>query len=164
MIVVCPNCNKKFNIDEKLIPQKGRLLQCSSCDHKWHYTIPKLENENAKSIDLTKKNKIITNYNDKKISINPSLTKKNNNNKKIIKNININKNLEFKTKKISKKISLAKVFNNLLIVFITFISLILILDTFKSNISNYIPILIPMLDNLYLSFFDLYSFIKDLFN
>ena len=40
MIVVCPNCNKKFNIDEKLIPEKGRLLKCSSCNHTWNYTLP----------------------------------------------------------------------------------------------------------------------------
>ena len=45
MIISCPNCNKKFNIEAKLIPEKGRLLQCSNCNHKWHYTIPSNNDE-----------------------------------------------------------------------------------------------------------------------
>ena len=40
MIIECPNCNKKFSIDKKLIPENGRTLKCSSCDHIWHYKIP----------------------------------------------------------------------------------------------------------------------------
>ena len=39
MIIECPNCNKKFSIDKKLIPEIGRTLKCSSCDHIWHYKI-----------------------------------------------------------------------------------------------------------------------------
>ena len=39
MIIECPNCNKKFSIDKKLIPKNGRTLKCSSCDHIWHYKI-----------------------------------------------------------------------------------------------------------------------------
>ena len=37
MIITCNNCNKKFDIDSTLIPDKGRLLQCASCDHKWFF-------------------------------------------------------------------------------------------------------------------------------
>ena len=40
MIIECPNCNKKFNLDEKLIPENGRTLKCSSCHHIWHYKFP----------------------------------------------------------------------------------------------------------------------------
>ena len=39
MIIECPNCNKKFNLDEKLIPKNGRTLKCSSCSHIWHHKI-----------------------------------------------------------------------------------------------------------------------------
>ena len=35
MIIECPECNKKFQIDKNLIPTNGRTLQCGSCDHKW---------------------------------------------------------------------------------------------------------------------------------
>ena len=37
MIISCNNCGKKFNIDSNLIPKNGRLLQCSSCNHKWFF-------------------------------------------------------------------------------------------------------------------------------
>ena len=44
MIITCNNCNKKFNLDSNLIPDKGRLLQCASCDHKWFFKKEVLEN------------------------------------------------------------------------------------------------------------------------
>ncbi len=37
MIIECPACSKKFNIDEKLIPGEGRLLKCGNCEHTWFY-------------------------------------------------------------------------------------------------------------------------------
>ena len=45
MIITCNNCNKKFDIDSNLIPDKGRLLQCASCDHKWFFKKEVLEND-----------------------------------------------------------------------------------------------------------------------
>ena len=39
MIITCPNCNKQFKIDNSLIPDDGRDLQCGSCDHVWFYKI-----------------------------------------------------------------------------------------------------------------------------
>ncbi len=44
MIITCNNCNKKFDIDSNLIPDKGRLLQCASCEHKWFFKKEALEN------------------------------------------------------------------------------------------------------------------------
>ena len=43
MIIECPKCNKKFQIDQNLIPNNGRKLQCGSCGHNWFF---KFENEN----------------------------------------------------------------------------------------------------------------------
>ena len=37
MIISCPSCKKKFNIDINLIPSEGRNLQCGSCEHIWFY-------------------------------------------------------------------------------------------------------------------------------
>ena len=37
MIITCEQCLKKFEIESSLIPKNGRLLQCSSCTHKWFY-------------------------------------------------------------------------------------------------------------------------------
>ena len=44
MIITCNNCNKKFNVDSNLIPDKGRLLECASCNHKWFFKKEILEN------------------------------------------------------------------------------------------------------------------------
>ena len=45
MIITCPNCNKKFNIDNSLIPDEGSDLQCGSCKNVWLY---KIEEKNSK--------------------------------------------------------------------------------------------------------------------
>ncbi len=164
MIISCLNCNKKFNIDEKLITENGRLLQCSSCNHKWHYTIPKKEN-----VILSEKNEEVQNNDEGEILINPSLNETTINNIKIKTNDNTSRKLKAKKHKpnIEKKdakikYSLVKILNTLLIIIITFVAMILILDAFKNNLSDYVPILIPLLDNLYETFFDIKSFIKDL--
>lgn len=33
MIVDCPSCSTQFNLDDSLIPQTGRKVKCSVCDH-----------------------------------------------------------------------------------------------------------------------------------
>ena len=157
MIVSCQNCNKKFNIEKKLIPEKGRLLQCSKCNHKWHYTIQNNDN-------LSYKIQKISNNNEKKVSINPSSLEKKFYNQKINKNIKKIKSEDRINKNISKNTFLENIFRYLIIIFILFIAIILILDTFKTGISDYLPIINPLLDSLYFSFFDLISFIKDLFD
>ena len=45
MIITCPNCNKQFKIDNSLIPEEGRDLQCGSCNHIWFYNIQEKNNE-----------------------------------------------------------------------------------------------------------------------
>ena len=37
MIITCPWGEKKFEVDEYLIPDKGRLLKCGSCDQTWFF-------------------------------------------------------------------------------------------------------------------------------
>ena len=169
MIISCANCIKKFNIDEKLIPENGRLLQCSSCNHKWHYRIPEKENIINDNVILSAKNKQIINNDNKEISINPSLIETSIN--KPLKKSNIKTYRKLKTKKqqldkekknIEKKNSLKNTLNALVVLIITFVAVILILDTFKNNIAHYFPIIIPMMDNLYQSLLDIKSFTKDL--
>ena len=53
MIIDCPVCNKKFDIDQDLIPTDGRLLQCGSCNHKWFFKL----NINEKKSRRRNKNK-----------------------------------------------------------------------------------------------------------
>jgi len=164
MIITCINCNKKFNIDEKLIPENGRLLQCSSCNHKWHYTNQNKNDEIVENIKISKNTINILDEKDKNISISQSSMGNKNNTQTVNKNTNKNKKIITKNINKTQNISLANIFNNLIIIIITFAALIIILDAFKNNISIYFPVLIPLLDNLYLSIFDLISFVKDLFN
>tara|TARA_B100000579_G_scaffold247882_1_gene203641 strand:- start:208 stop:702 length:495 start_codon:yes stop_codon:yes gene_type:complete len=162
MIISCPNCNKKFNIDQKLIPETGRLLQCSSCNHKWHYTISKINNElkiNEEIQNQENKNKILK-PNSNEDSSNNEVIKKND--KINIKQKSIKKEIRIKNKKPSIKFDFGNLLKNLVIIIITFFALVLILDTFKMNISNYVPIIVPLLDNLYESMIDLSFFLKDL--
>ena len=56
MIITCPNCKKKFQIDATLLPEEGRDLQCGSCKHVWFY---KVEIEN--STPLTPNEKFVDN-------------------------------------------------------------------------------------------------------
>ena len=48
MIITCPNCNKLFKIDNSLMPDEGRDLQCGSCNHMWFYIIKEKNNDNLK--------------------------------------------------------------------------------------------------------------------
>ena len=43
MIVQCNNCHKKFDLDANLIPEEGRLLQCSACNNTWFFKKKKIE-------------------------------------------------------------------------------------------------------------------------
>ena len=162
MIISCPNCNKRFNIDQKLIPEKGRLLLCSSCNHKWHYTLTKTSNEiklNEEIQTQDNMNNIVKPTLNEEISSN-KVNKKND--KKKIEQKNIKKDIDIKNIKINNKFNFISLFKNLIIIIITFFALILILDTFKMNLSNYVPVIIPLLDGLNESVINLSSFLKDL--
>ena len=129
----------------------------------------KKENAIKDNVILSIKNEQIKNNDNKEILINPSLIETSIN--KPLKKSNINTYRKLKTKKkeldkekknIDKKNSLVNTLNALIVLIITFVAVILILDTFKNHIANYFPIIIPLIDNLYQSFFDIKFFIKDL--
>lgn len=35
MVVTCPQCSKRYMLDEALIPQDGRQVRCIACSHVW---------------------------------------------------------------------------------------------------------------------------------
>ena len=158
MIISCPNCNKNFNIDQSLIPDQGRLLQCSNCMHKWNYIIKKTEDivEKKLKFDGTSLDGKI-----KKTKINsPIQVKKSEKNlSKQQEFINKSKKVKQRQKKKDKPISLL---NMIVILVISMAAIITILETFRIEFSKYLPFLYIMLNSFYVVIADINSFIKDL--
>ena len=139
MIIECPACSKKFNIDEKLIPEEGRLLKCGNCDHTWFYK----KEENLKlETETIKINEI--NENKSEINIEPvdvpiketkkirkKISKKSSTKESTSKElVSIDKSSVSKENNIIKKIFL---------IIISIIAFILLMDTFKNQISVIFP-------------------------
>jgi len=162
MIIECINCNKKFNVDADLIPKQGRQIQCGSCNHIWHFKIESslkepliLDDENnQKNISIAKDTKEITESinveNPKKLLKDNEIYKDN----KIQENITIENNI-----KISK---ISNFFSYLLVILISFVALIILLDTLKSPLINVFPGLEIVLFNLFETLKDIKLFIIDL--
>ena len=152
MIIVCPSCGKNFNVREDQIPDKGRLLQCSSCKHEWFYTkntIPIDDNiDELSNDDFTQESfGILDEEEDRSDQV-------------IIEEKTVE--LE-KTKNIDKKKTTKINFFKLLLVFIiSFVALVLIVDTFILQISEYVPFAEKYLDNLYQSIIDISLFFQNL--
>ena len=172
MIIECPNCNKKFNLDEKLIPQNGRTLKCSSCSHVWHHkvSINIVNNKNRMSEDKNTKSDI-------KLSLNDEKDNEINKQDKIKDVLGISKEsisekkiedskINTKDQKINneKSSQIKMIFIYLIILIISLLGLILLLDTFKYNLSNVFPSVIPLFDSFYETMLDLKLFLKDLIN
>ena len=150
MIIICEQCNKKFEIESNLIPEKGRLLQCSSCSHKWFYKSAALE-----------ETKIVLKKQDIKSEKTDPIIEENNNIKVFDESASSNKLTRKHSYKFSesKKIS----FLNVILVFIiSIITLIVLIDTFKNPISLMIPNIEFILEGLYEVLKDISLFIQDL--
>jgi predicted Zn finger-like uncharacterized protein len=181
MIITCNNCNKKFNIDPNLIPNIGRLLQCASCDHKWFFKNEVLKNtlnpivrdiDNV-SVDIFNQNNPSNND-----EINPSNTPKEvievDTEEEIGKEIVINTEEELeKITEVNKDENTAviakpkkqknfKILYIIIVAIISFVALIIIVDTFKFPIGKIVPNIEFILYNLYESIKDISLFIKDL--
>ncbi len=162
MIIECPSCSKKFNIDEKLIPDEGRLLKCGNCDHTWFYKKEEnliLETESIK-INEIDENKSEINIEPVDVPIKQT--------KKIRKKISKKSLTEESTSKELVSIDKSSVSreNNIIkkifLIIISIIAFILLLDTFKNQISVIFPGILKMSDSFYLVINDLKLFIKDL--
>lgn len=36
MRLICPNCGAQYEVDDRVIPESGRDVQCSACGHAWY--------------------------------------------------------------------------------------------------------------------------------
>ena len=181
MIITCNNCNKKFDIDSTLIPDKGRLLQCASCDHKWFFKKEVLENTVSpivEDIDNDNVNIFVQNNLSNKDEINPSNLQKEeidvDTEEKLDEKIEVNKEEELKNKidaninesttanSIQKKQKNFKILNIFIVAIISFVAFMIIVDTFKYPIGKIVPNIEFILYNLYESIKDISLFIRDL--
>ena len=152
MIITCEKCSKNFSINDNLIPDAGRLLQCGSCNHKWFFKRNKdsikLENELPKNITADND----TNEDYSNIEKTDTV---------IEKKVEVRKDEVQDFKKNKKN---PKIIKNSLVLIISIVALIVLLDTFKFQLNSYIPKLDLILNNLYESLKDISLFFKDLVN
>ena len=154
MQIVCDNCSKKFELNESLIPDNGRMLQCGNCNNKWFY---KKNFPNEKPLIINKTEKAYDNLKEKKKQ-KKNKKKQKKENLEIGKIENSDENLpNKKIKKIKKNY-----FKLFLVLIITIFSIIIFLDTFKIQISTLYPDIDLILINLYESIKDLTLFVQDL--
>ena len=163
MIISCPECNKRFNIDQNLIPEDGRLLQCSNCMHKWHFIIEKKEKIIEQPI---KSEEIITESKNQEKKINPSQEfipiENETVEKELKKEQKVTNKIKKKEQKRKKKDKPIKLLNMIIVIIISVAALIIIIDTFRIELSKYMPFLNPMLESFYAIIADINSFIRDL--
>ena len=172
MIITCIKCDKKFNVESSLIPENGRLLVCSKCNHKWFFkkvneNIPNQPIETDPPKDEVKpfesespKDQIELEEVDDSRTI--ELLDKGNKQDLVTEKI-----LEKRDKKVSinltkKKKKSYKVLSLTILFIVFFISLIIIADTFKTPISKFFPNIEFLLYNLYESIKDIILFFSDL--
>ena len=147
MIIACPCGEKKFEIDESLIPEKGRNLQCGSCNRKWFYKNPIKE-------ELVEKVNPIIDLNEAEDTTEHEVEETDK------KEIDENNQIE-KEKKVAKnKINLLRI---ILVFLISFVALIIIIDTFESPLKTVFPNIDLLMNSLYETLHDVVLFIKDLF-
>ena len=150
MIITCPSCQKKFELDDNLLPENGRTLQCGSCNYKWFFKKKDEIKVLEKQLEFNENEKIDSNETNTGNELN------------ILKNRTSN-NIDKKRKPKSKKLSILNFFNYLVVLIISFIALIIFLDTFKNNLSEIFPNLELFLYNLFETIKDLQLFFNDLF-
>jgi len=156
MIIECINCNKVFEVNSELIPENGRTIQCGSCNHVWFFnpriTDTKKEIKQDVEIDIkekptinqTKKNEV-KQYNEKSYS-----------------KLKDKKNYEITQYKPRKSLSFTKLLSYLIVLMISFVALLVIIDTFSTYLYQLFPSLELVIFSLFEILKDIKLFIKDL--
>ena len=160
MIISCISCGKKFNVNSELIPSNGRTIQCGSCNHVWFYNPKKIVdtlNNESKIINIVNTSKI---ENVKKTKLKKIINK---DKKSKIEDDNKKKNYEITKYKKKSNFSFNKLLSYIIVTLVSFVALLILLDTFKSPLYQ----VFPNLELILFSFFELLKdiklFIKDLF-
>ena len=146
MIIKCINCNKQFQVKSDLIPSKGRTIQCGSCQHLWFFK----KDQQNEALFLDQKNELEVKTSKKENASKKKDISKNNDDKALIK---------YEKK---KSFTIGLFIRYILVFIISFVALIIFLDTLKAPLSNYIPNLELILFNLNETIKDIFLFLNDL--
>ena len=155
MIITCPCQKKQFKIDSSLIPNEGRELQCGSCERVWFY-----KPQNESEAPLTLNNNVSINKTEQNIEVKKNL--------EISKTLQQEKIIEAEIKKENSKTveksegKKSKLFSYLIVLIISFVALIILVDTLKTPLINIFPGLEVILFNLFETLQDIKLFIIDL--
>jgi predicted Zn finger-like uncharacterized protein len=156
MIISCPNCNKQFKINPSLIPDNGRDVKCGSCDHVWFY---KIEDNKIETLPLS------DDFADKEIE--DKIDNKIEKNINVSNDVSLQKDIDDKNDKPEKdkikKNTSGKFFSYLVVSIISFVALIILIDTLKVPLINVFPGLEILLFNLFEILKDIKLFIIDLY-
>jgi predicted Zn finger-like uncharacterized protein len=155
MIIICPSCKKKFEVDSNIIPEKGKLVKCGSCDLTWFFNKHNQVNINTEIITKT-----LENENEKTLS--KPHKKKSATINEDISNLPNNKGSELVKYQPKLNFTFGKILNYLIVLIISFVAAIIVLDTFKDPLSTFFPNIDLILYNLFETLKDLILFIKDL--
>ena len=153
MIIECINCHKKFVVNSDLIPTEGRNIQCGSCNHLWFFKPDRIQKKISEKkvnfdndIELYKNDKFTNNRTENKKK------KKIDNKKYQLTKYNKESNFTF-----------TKFLSYLVVSIISFIALIVIIDTFEKPLYSNFPVLELIMFNLFETLTDVKLFVKDLF-
>ena len=158
MIISCRNCNKQFKINPSFFPHNGRDLKCGSCNHIWFYKLEDNKTEPPPLIDNFTDKKIEYKIEDKINEPNDTSSQKNIDDKKdqiVEKQILVKNEI--------KKNTSSKFFSYLVVSIISFVALIILIDTLKVPLINVFPGLEIILFNLFEILKDIKLFIIDLY-
>ena len=153
MIIECINCHKKFVVNSDLIPTEGRNIQCGSCNHLWFFKPDRIQKKiSEKKVNFDNDNEL---YKNDKFTNNRTENKKE---KKI-------DNKKYQLTKYNKKsnFTFTKFLSYLIVSIISFIALIVIIDTFEKPLYSNFPVLELIMFNLFETLIDVKLFVKDLF-
>ena len=155
MIITCPSCKKRFNVDINLIPDKGRLLKCGTCDETWFFK------KSDQTTLETSEDIVINEKFEKQVQTDISLSKYDRVNNKA-SNIQKSKGSELIKYRSKSKFTISKFLSYIIVFLVSFVGFIIILDTFKSPLSIFFPNIELLLYNLFETIRDLVLFAKDL--
>ena len=152
MIIECICGKKKFEVNSDLIPSTGRTIQCGSCDKVWFFD-PNKENLNIKEELEPNISEPVLKKKTKEIKP-----------KKEIGNLDKIEKKKFEVTRYKAKsiLNITKFLSYILVSIITFVALIIFIDTFKSVLYVVFPSLELVIFSLFETLKDIQLFIKDL--